>query len=51
MYHILEFFQKKKIGFTMGNTTCCLCYTVNAMPADALATYGARATASMALTK
>ena len=30
---------------------CCLSYTVNTMPADALATLGARASAGMALTK
>ena len=32
------------------NPTCCLSYTVNTMPADAQATYGATASAGMVMT-
>ena len=37
-YHILDFDQQKKTKFTGSNPICCLPYTTNTMPADALAT-------------
>ena len=46
------FVQQKKTKFTTEQPyTCCLYYTVNTMPADALATSESRASAGMVLIK
>ena len=42
-------FNRRKPNLQWSNRTCCTYYTVNTMPADALATLGARTSAGMVL--
>ena len=42
MDHILDFINKRRTDSQWSNPTCCLSCIVNTIPADALATYGAR---------
>ena len=49
MYFALDLTQADEIN-SGNNNTCCLSYTVNTIPADALATLGASASAGMVLT-
>ena len=48
-YHIFDFVQKKNAKFILEHPTCRLSYIDNTMPADALATLAARASAVMVL--
>ena len=49
--HILDLAWPKLIKLNLwNNNTCCLSHTANNMPADALATLGASASAHMVLT-
>ena len=43
-------FNRRRPNLQWSNPTCCLSYTDNTMPANALATLGARASAGMVLT-
>ena len=50
-YHILGFVHNRRSPNSQwSNPIYCLCYTDNTMPADSLATLGAKAPAGMALT-
>ena len=50
-FHIIcwIFFNRWRPNSQWSNPTCCISYTVNTMPADALATWGARPSAGMVL--
>ena len=51
-FHIISWvlFHRRRPNSQWSNPTCCLSYTNNTMPADALVTLGARASTGMVLT-